>query len=252
MVNNKRRILVTRPLGQEVDLKEQLIAQGYDVVHQPLLKIEPEPEMSVSQRQVLQALDTFSHVIFVSANAVRVGCDWIESYWPQYPVGLHWYGPGSTSAALLQQRGLSPLWPRQQYDSEGLLALPSLQAISGDKVLLVKGAGGRTLLRETCIERGAKVTELVCYKRTLVNASSANLRCMLDQVDAVALSSGSACEQFGRVLENADCRCARALPLVVPGENAAQRAKQAGFSTIFTAASAVDSDVVAAINKIWV
>lgn len=52
-----------------------------------------------------------------------------------------------------------------QADSEGLLSLPALQAVTGQRFLVFRGQGGRELLRETLQARGARVSVIELYRR---------------------------------------------------------------------------------------
>lgn len=244
------RVLVTRPDGQQLSLVNALRGRGLTVVHQPLIEIIRFSEPSTAQRTVLLELDRFAHVIFVSANAVRYGCEWIEYFWPQYPVGIRWYGPGPSTAALLEQRGLNVISPRQRFDSEGLLAVPTLQRLDGSQVLIVKGEGGRAMLHNTCTERGAIVSELICYERRKRTIAPSALKDLLAQLDVVTLSSTSAVTQWSGLLEQSGHDEAKQLTLIVPGDTATRRARDMGFTDVVTARSATDAAIVAAIDRI--
>ncbi len=158
-------MLVTRPAGQARGLCESLEEMGFGVHHQPLLVLEPLESLSADGRQHLLDLDLYRHIIFISANAVRYGMERIDDYWPQLPVGINWYAVGSSTAALLAERGLDPVTPGEDMSSEGLLALPGLAEVACERVLIVKGEGGRQALRQALVERGARVDERACYRR---------------------------------------------------------------------------------------
>ena len=154
---------MTRPAGQAQTICERLREAGFLPVHQPMLKIRGCAEPAAEQRQRVMDLDQYQWVIFVSGNAVKFGMNWIVQFWPQLPVGINWYTVGSSSADLLSAFGLAVNSP-QRMDSEGLLAEPALQALNAEKVLIVKGEGGRNLLRQRLLERGAKVDLLTVYR----------------------------------------------------------------------------------------
>ncbi|RMG55103.1 MAG: uroporphyrinogen-III synthase [Gammaproteobacteria bacterium] len=51
------------------------------------------------------------------------------------------------------------------YNSEALLGLPELQDLHGQRLLLLRGEGGRRHLAETLRSRGAQLDEVACYRR---------------------------------------------------------------------------------------
>ena len=162
---NPGRVLVTRPAGQERDLVDALERAGLECRHAPLIEIRPFDQPDARQRQLLLDLSEFQHLVFVSRNAIRHGMNWIEDHWPQLPVGLNWYTVGNSSAALLAEYGVTVMTPAEDMSSEGLLALPGLQQLDEQRVLIIKGEGGRSLLREQLAARGARVEELAVYRR---------------------------------------------------------------------------------------
>jgi len=58
------RIVVTRPLGQEADLVARLEALGYEVVHCPLIEIEPLGDDPIE-------VTGYDWVVVTSANGAR-------------------------------------------------------------------------------------------------------------------------------------------------------------------------------------
>ena len=67
------RVLVTRPAAQAGPLMALLRDAGYQPSHQPLLELEALPQLPPAQRRHVLDLDRYQHVIFISANAVRMG-----------------------------------------------------------------------------------------------------------------------------------------------------------------------------------
>jgi len=61
-------------------------------------------------------------------------------------------------------------------DSDGLLALPQFVEVAGKSVVIFRGAGGRDVLRDALLARGARVVAQVdCYRRARPTASPAGL-----------------------------------------------------------------------------
>lgn len=244
-------VLVTRPAGQADGLMKGLAEAGFSAVHQPLLEVSPLPRLSARARQSVIDLDQYQHVIFVSANAVYFGMDLIGDYWPQLPVGLSWYGVGITTATLLRQYGLDPLSPPERMDSEGLLALEPLSHPQGDRVLLVKGSGGRGKIAGVLRERGALVDDLACYRRGCPALPPGALaRCLeVQQVEVAAISSGEGLENLLILLSAEETTKFTNIGLVVPSPRVAALAQQAGFRSVITAENASDRAMVDALLR---
>jgi len=245
-------VLVTRPAGQADELLRALAQAGYaSVHHQPMLELVPLKELAAAQRQHVLDLDCYQHVIFISSNAVRFGLECIADYWPQLPSGINWYAIGDATARILEARGLSPLSPKEQINSEGLLALPELAQVAGQRVLIVKGTGGRKTLRETLHQREARVDELACYRRVCPEMASGSLAELLFRkaVDVVMISSGEGLHNMLTLLSDKESTNFRDIGLVVPSPRVAKLAQQAGFNDVVTAANASDAAMLQALQQ---
>ncbi len=181
------RVLNPRPSRQALPLSQALGDAGYDVVALPLLAIEPLVLDAIARAQIL-ALDRYDGVVFVSANAARYGVAAVSDYWPQWPDPLPCVAVGVATAAVLEAEGLR-VHIAAQEDSEGMLALPILQDVAGQRWLVCRGEDGRELLRTTLRERGAEVETLALYKRFLPDTARAEWAACYPRPDAVLLSS---------------------------------------------------------------
>ncbi len=250
MVEAGSPVLVTRPEGQALELGERLAAAGFQPVYAPLLAIEAFPEPTTAQRQLLLDLCHFGHVIFVSRNAIRHGMGWIEDFWPQLPAGIHWYTVGSSSAAALGAYGLEVLQPESEMTSEGLLARPELTDVDGQRVLIVKGEGGRQHLRECLQARGARVEALEVYRRAAPSYAPGELaeRIRAARVRVIMLSSGEALDNMVSLLDKAGLAAVRECIMVAPGARVAAAASDAGFAHVVEARNATDDAMLAALE----
>lgn len=223
--------------------------QGFEVHHQPLLTLTALESLDVSDRQAVLRLDEYAHVIFVSANAVRFGMAHIEDYWPQLPVGLNWFAIGSATARLLGTYGLAALSPGEKMTSEGLLALPELAAVEGQRVLIVKGRGGRDALRRELQRRGARVDELRCYERGIPSLPPGELAAKLGRwnIAVILLSSGEGLANLQQLLRPTESTKFSGISLIVPSSRVAAQARDAGFSSVIVADNASD---VAMLNAL--
>lgn len=246
-----KSVLVTRPQGQELALCRGLREAGYEPHHQPLLELEPLAELDTVQRGLLLDLDRFEHIIFISGNAVRHGMARIEDYWPQWPVGIHCYGVGAATAGKLADYGIPALSPDGEMTSESLLALPSLREVAGQRVLIVKGEGGRDTLRQKLSRRGAEVAELVCYRRRCPQLPAGELAARIRRwsIELILLSSGEGLTNLLRLLSPEETLNVSALGLLVPSRRVAEQAEAAGFSHLITAENASDAAVLRALTE---
>lgn len=243
-------ILVTRPAGQADALCSALRTAGYRVCHQPLLELQGLEHLSPDARRHLQHLDSYQHVIFVSANAVRYGMDCIADYWPQLPVGLNWYAVGASTAARLADYGPEVISPEQDMTSEGLLALPQLAPVEGDAVLIVRGEGGRTRIQDVLLRRGARVDTLECYRRSCPALARGEIAALLEerQVDIALISSGEGLTNLLALLSQEERTKFKDIGLVVPSPRVAELAEQSGFSRVKTASNASDEAMLHALG----
>jgi uroporphyrinogen-III synthase len=241
---------VTRPTGQAERLCASLARCGWRVFHQPLLELEPIEQLSPAQRRCVMELDIYGHVIFVSGNAVRFGMEHFADYWPQLPVGINWYAVGEATARLLETRGVTPISPGQAMTSEGLLALAPLQSIKGQRVLIVRGEGGRTLLKEELIRRGARVDEFACYRRQCPELPPGALSSLLEEsgIQLILISSGEGLANLRALLSPEETTKFRHITLLVPSQRVAAQAAVAGFEQVVVAENASDSAMLRAVE----
>ncbi|MCZ6831076.1 MAG: uroporphyrinogen-III synthase [Gammaproteobacteria bacterium] len=247
---NEPAVLVTRPTGQSEALCTGLRAQGLQPVVCPLIEIEAFPQPNAQQRQCLLALKEYQHLVFVSVNAVRCGMRWIEDYWPQLPLDLNWYTVGDASARELARYGVTVQRPEIETNSEGLLALADLQDVKDQKLLIIKGEGGREKIRETLQQRGARVEELTTYRRHRPALADGELYAIIEKhhCQLLLLSSGESLHNMVSLLNAEELLQVQQLAVVAPGTRVAALARTSGFSQVITAASATDDDMLAAIT----
>lgn len=246
------RVLVTRPQGRANGLAEALSGRGFTPVLQPLIEIVPIEKIEQDQRQTLLELDNYKHIIFVSTNAVRWGMQAIESFWPQLPLGIGWHAIGAATAEALGQHGVDVVSPGGEMSSETLLGLESLQQFTDDKILIVRGLGGRTLIAEELQRRGARISSLEVYRRQLPQNTGSLLADDFSRgVDAILISSGEGLMNLVGLLEGrvTGVKLSRvlSLPLVVPSARVATLAAESGFSQILKAENATDVAMVKAL-----
>lgn len=246
-----QRILVTRPAHQAEPLCHRLQQLGAEPIRFPLLTITPTKEDSAHYPQIKQQfldLDNYQAVIFVSANAARLGYDWIDQYWPQLPIRIHWLTVGSATADCLTQLGITPCSGDGKMDSETLLQLPQLQQVEGQRILICCGVGGRELLADTLRQRGAQVDLAELYRRERPEYDATEIESIIykSSASAMLVSSGEALTNLINLiqpLEGGIGQLAETL-LVVPSQRVAELAKANKFNHIRVAANATDEAMI--------
>lgn len=231
-------ILVTRPQDQGKRLVDELEAQGAYCEHIPLLEIIPccpSVDDTIQQREP----DT---VIFISKSAVICGWPLIRRLWPDQLHTLKFLATGIGTAALLEQRGVRAEVPGQA-DSEGLLDMPALNV--KQRVVIVRGQGGRELLADRLKERGSEVSYLEVYRRVLPETARVRLQALLSQrrADLVILTSGESLLHWQAI---AGPHWSEPWLLVVSSRLYAM-AKEAGAQHIWTSEGVRDMDLVRAV-----
>ncbi len=248
----KSRVLVTRPAGEASDtLCAAIKAAGYEAYSQPLLELTALAQLSTAQRQLVLNLDLYQHVIFISANAVRFGMALVENDWPQLPTGIHWYAIGAATAIGLERFGITAITPGSVMSSEGLLAVAALQQVREQRVLIIKGEGGRDTLAAELSRRGAMVDELACYRRSLPAVHAGEIAAQLARwgIDVIMLSSGEGLANLQVLLSPAETTKLKHIGLIVPSQRVAGMAQVAGFERIAIAENASDGAMLHALQQ---
>lgn len=235
-------VVLTRAQGENDALAARLGDAGIEVLVSPLLEIEPI--MHADARQRVMDLDRFDHIVFVSRNAVRHGLALLEAYWPQWPVRLDWYAVGAATAATLSAFGVSAHAP-EDPSTEGLLASGWFDEMDGQRVLIVRGEGGRELLADTLRERGARVDYLEVYRRRSLPLDNATRQRLVTGAAIVVLYSAETVSALAQSLDGAG----KTLSIVVPSGRVGDVARELGFADISIAASAAEDDMAAAVHQ---
>lgn len=239
-------VLVTRPTAQAEGLCRLIEHAGGRAIRFPAIAIQPVEDPGPARHLLAQSWDL---ILFISRNAV-------EQSLPLFPMarlpvqGLLAAVGRATSHALTAAGRTPDLMPEGRFDSESLLGLPQLADLKGKRVLIVRGLGGRTLLGDTLIERGAELAHAEVYHRRLPDADPAALLASWEKrVQLVTATSGEVLDNLLKLLGPEGRALLLATPLVVVSARTAQSATRLGFARVELAERAADEAIVAALRR---
>ena len=240
-------VLVTRPEHQAGEWCRLIEAHGGRALRLPALAIAGPADPGPA-RQRLARLDDCRLMIFVSPNAVRQGLALLPD--AGLPPGLQVAAVGDATAAALAAAGRpADLVPETSQDSEGLLALPRLQAVADETVLIVRGEGGRPLLGDTLTRRGARVEYLEVYRRVCPETDVGPLLAQWDRVDLVTATSNQILDNLLRLFGEAGRGTLQATPLLVISRRTEDRARSLGWARVWRAAGVSERAILGALCK---
>lgn len=239
-------ILVTRPSPAGEMLVSRLRALGQVAWSFPLIEFTPGRELNMLPER-LSALGKDDMVFALSQHAVTFAHAHLQQTHTHWPLQPAYFAIGRTTAlALHTASGIEVRYPLDQEISEVLLQLPELQNIQGKRALILRGNGGRELLGETLVARGARVEFCECYQRAgkVYDGAQEAMRWHTRGVDTIVVTSGEMLRQLFTLIplwyrENWLLRCR----LLVVSERLAHLARELGWHDIQVAENA-DNDAL--------
>lgn len=241
-----RTVVITRPAGTGSSLARDVSQRGGTPLLLPGLSLHAadQPERVCL---ALQAALGDELLIFTSPAAVRFAAR-LAPLRTQATV----FAVGQGTARALRRHGVKDaLAPTLRQDSEGLLDHPLLAQPRGRRVALVCAPGGRGVLRDTLVDRGAHLREVHVYRRGVprwtarhfdaVSRLTADARILLSSAEALGnLQQGLPADAWAQL---------RGAVAVVSSERLADAARAAGFSQVRLASSALSVDLLAAAAR---
>jgi uroporphyrinogen-III synthase len=249
-------VLVTRPRAQSAALSEQLEDAGARVIHFPVIDIVPVDIAEAADgnvlRRVVERLDSYAVAIFISTNAV-IHADRIVGQllgdWPRQ-LRLAVIGPGSARA--LADIGLqAEICPAEQFNSEGLLALPALQQVRGQRILIFRGKGGRETLATELRQRGAHVDYAEVYRRCRPTTRLEDLpEGQRDSISAIIVASNESLQNLYDLAGERWRSWLQQVPLIVISRRSEALARDLGFKYIVVANQATNEAMFEAVSAL--
>lgn len=235
-------ILVTRADHQAEPLCRLIEASGGRTVRFPVLEIQPQ-----KPDDLLKLLNDSDILIFISPNSVHYCLSAIDNN-PHLINRKIIAAVGQATASALEAAGISTtIVPQERADSEALLAHDELQQVEGKQITIVRGAGGRALLGDTLLQRGAIVRYAEVYKRLCPTTDNRALLKQWPKIQVVTSTSIEMLNNLVALLGEEGFALLKVTPLLVISSRMQQSAKELGFQHIILSKGASDQAIMAAL-----
>jgi uroporphyrinogen-III synthase len=246
-----RRIVVTRPAGQNEGLVDLIRAEGGEAIVFPVLEILDLEDLR-SLAGAADRLDTYDLAVFISPNAVEKSMSVVRAR-REWPARLRAAAVGHASEKALRRFGIADvIAPAGRFDSEALLELPELADVAGRRIVIFRGDGGRELLGDTLRSRGATVDYVECYRRARPNTDTGPLLRAWGrgEVDAVTISSSEGLRNLFDMLGKQGAQWLERTPLFAPHARIAESARALGCERVIETAPG-DEGIAAGLVDFW-
>ena len=242
-------VMITRPQHQAERLQQLISEAGGRPYLYPLLEIQPAAEVQ-QLAAILNHLDHYQLAIFVSPNAVAFGMELIHAH-GGLPLEMRTAVVGQSSAQLFRELSGFEIdyCPATDFSSEGLLALPALQAVRGQRILIFRGQSGREKLADSLRQRGAEVHYMPVYQRQPADCDAEQLTAAIRQkkIDIISLTSGDALDHLFNLVEPA---LLRPMTFVVINPRLARHLQEQGVTgEILVTTQASDAGILETLQQ---
>ncbi|MGY3861693.1 uroporphyrinogen-III synthase [Aeromonas lacus] len=236
--------LVVRPAAQATELAQLLRQLGHAPLCCPLLETVAGSDLP----RLADMLQDADIVIAVSIHAVHFAHDFLLQTgltWPH----IEYFAVGQASADAFAEVGVQAICPDDPR-SEGLLALPELQQVSGKRVVILRGNGGRDLIASTLASRGALVHYCAAYERHYpeFDGEALTSHWQAAGLDSLLVTSGELLQRLLELVPTSQQPWLFDRLLVVPSPRVAEMASAAGFIHITIAQGASNQALMAALE----
>ncbi len=185
-----RRIMVTRPEGQNEALCRALRELGAHVREAPVLRCVP-PADDRPLREALMSLPQFDWMVFTSVNGVRATAQRMDTHGGTLPATLDLaaIGPATAEAIRSAYQDVQDVFIPSEYIAESLAS--ELPVLPGARILLPQARRARPVLADMLRLRQVLVTQVEAYDVAPVDAASFRQSVGSEQPDWIVLTSPS-------------------------------------------------------------
>jgi len=238
-------ILVTRPSHQADALCRLIESHGGNAIRFPSMDIAAA-EIDSDLASCTSGVANYDIAIFISANAVDFGLNLVSCWPPKTAIAAI----GAATARALQRHGLRvTIAPKDSYNSEALLAMPEMQQVSGKRILIFRGVGGREHLAEQLKARAAEVEYAECYRRVLPQPSPEQRRqitalCQRGELHAIIATSNESLHNLTEIFGGENKTCLQQATIIGVSQRLLDVTKSLGLPKPRVAMQASDEAIV--------
>jgi len=158
-------LISTRPYEKNIVLLKELESTNISLLNYPLTEIKPLKDYAKFD-SLLNNLKNYQHIIFISTNAVHFFVERFKSLILKLPEHIIFSSIGPTTQKALENKfNINVYCPEKNYDSKHLIKNKIFSNLQNKKVLIIRGEGGREVLKDMLEEKGAEVHYGECYIR---------------------------------------------------------------------------------------
>lgn len=228
-----RGIVITRPAHQAQLLADLIRAAGGSPILFPVLEILDTEDLKPLYA-LIDRLGDFDIAIFISPNAVNKALNLIAAR-RQLPPRLLFAAIGNSSVKALRRFGITRvIAPARKFDSEALLAMDEFKDVASRRIIIFRGDGGRELLGDTLVARGATVEYAECYRRSKPNLDTAPLMkaWARSELHAIIVTSSEGLRNLFDMVGKLGQTWLRKTPVFAPFPRIADTARDLGLSVV--------------------
>lgn len=239
-------VISLRPRGEHDQLRRAARRIGAGCITASPWALRPRDD-DASRARLQEAL-ALPKVIVTSPTAARAAAALQPLHVRQ---GQQWFAVGTGTAMALRRAGVAAVTAPTRMDTEGLLGLPALATVAGDRIALITAPGGRGELAPALEGRGATIVRADVYERVPLPPDPRAVKAVraLTAPAVIALSSGEALAHLLTAWPVDVVARLRACRVVAASDRLAALARDHGFARVVRAAGPRPAQLVAAAGQ---
>lgn len=225
-------VVITRPEKQADDLAILLEKEGAQAISFPTIKIIPPGDWG-SLDAALQQLDTYSWIIFTSANGVQYFFERLREINKDVRElkGVQICCIGPATAGQMTKMGIRVDLVPDEYIAEGILRSFAGRDLQGKKILIPRASKARNILPEGLRKLGAAVDVATAYQTVNSGRKKEELEELIreNKINVITFTSSSTVTNFLEIAGK-DFSLPPQIRIACIGPVTAATARKAGFS----------------------